>query len=216
MHGFISRFSRRFVVIGVGALALAGGLAYAAIPDGNGTIHACVSGGQGQVRIIDPAHEACRANETAISWSQTGPQGLQGATGPQGQKGDTGSTGPTGPTGPQGLQGATGPQGPKGDTGSQGPAGGLDHVQVVHVTATASSSGFATALINCPAGTTLTGGGAGVLGLVGDANGFGPRITASEPFNANQWLAQAVSPQQWLTNGNNALWQLDGYALCAS
>jgi len=92
----------------------------------------------------------------------------------------------------------------------------LNDVQVVHVTATPSSSGFATALINCPAGTTLTGGGADILGLVGDGEGFGPRITASRPFNQNQWLAQAVSPQQWLSNGNKALWQVDGFALCAS
>jgi Collagen triple helix repeat (20 copies) len=207
MNGLIGRLSRRIVLVGVGALVLAGGLAYAAIPDGNGTIHACMLNSQGQLRIIDPAHDACRTNETAIAWSQTGPHGATGPTGP------TGPAGPAGPTGPQGVKGDTGAQGP---TGPAGPSGGLDHVQVVHVTATPSSSGFATALVNCPSGTTLTGGGVDVLGLVGDANGFGPRITASQPFNPNQWLAQAVSPQQWLTNGNNALWQLDGYALCAS
>jgi hypothetical protein len=183
MYRVIGRFSRRVVLIAIGALAVAGGIAYAAIPDGNGTIHACVLAGQGQVRIVDPAQGTCKANETALTWSQTGPPGVQGPAG------------------------ATGPQGPK---------GGLDSVQVVHVTATASSSGFATALINCPTGTTLTGGGAGVLGLVGDDQGFGPRITASEPFNPNQWLAQAVSPFQWVGTSKNTQWQLDGYALCAS
>src|SRR6266545_5372985 len=122
----------------------------------------------------------------------------------------------SGATGTQGATGATGPQGATGDTGPQGPPGGLNTVQVVTATATPSSSGFATVFINCPAGTTLTGGGADILGLVGDGEGFGPRITASRPFNANQWLAQAVSPQQWLSNGNNTQWQVDGFALCAT
>jgi len=210
MKAFMNRLSRRFVLLAVGALALAGGLAYAAIPDSNGTIHACLLNNGEQVRIIDPSQQQCRPNETPISWSQTGPRG---ATGPQGARGPQGATGATGP---QGATGATGSQGPTGATGSTGPPGGLDNVQVVTATATPSSSGFATALINCPTGTTLTGGGADILGLVGDAEGFGPRITASRPFNANQWLAQAVSPQQWLTNGNNTQWRVDGFALCAS
>jgi hypothetical protein len=188
MKRVFGRFSRRVVLLGMAALALAGGIAYAAIPDAGGTIHACLNN-QGQVRIIDTAQQQCKANETAISWSQTGPQG------------------PQGPTGPQGPQGAT---------GAQGPQGSLGDVQVVHATAAPDSGGFATATVNCPAGTTLTGGGADVLGLVGDAQGLGPRITASQPFNANQWLAQAVSPFQWLSNGNNTQWQVDAYALCAS
>ncbi len=213
MKGFINRFSRRFVLLGVAALALAGSFAYASIPDSDGTIHACLLKSLEQVRIIDPSEQQCRPNETPISWSQTGPTG---ATGPQGATGATGPQGATGATGPQGATGVTGPQGATGATGPQGPPGGLNNVQVVSATATPSSSGFATVFINCPAGTRLTGGGADILGLVGDAEGFGPRITASRPFNPNQWLAQAVSPQQWLSNGNNALWQVDGFALCAT
>jgi hypothetical protein len=234
MRGFASRFSRRVVALGVGVLALAGGLAYASIPDGNGTISACYLTGVGQVRLIDPSREQCRPNETAISWSQTGPpgatgatgpQGATGATGPQGPSGATGLPGPIGATGPQGSTGAGGPQGPTGDTGPrgatgstgpQGPAGGLSGVQKVEQTATPSSTGFATALVNCPAGTTLTGGGAYVLGLVGDAQGFGPRILASAPFNPNQWIAQALSPASWQASGFNAQWELHGFALCAS
>jgi hypothetical protein len=213
MKGFINRLSRRFVLLGVGALALTGGLAYASIPDSDGTIHACLLKNGEQVRIIDPSEQQCRPNETPISWSQTGPQG---ATGPQGPMGAIGPQGATGAAGPQGATGATGPQGATGATGPQGPPGGLNDVQVVTATATPSSSGFATVLINCPAATKLTGGGADIIGLVGDAQGFGPRITATRPFNANQWLAQAVSPQQWLSNGNNSQWQVDGFALCAT
>src|SRR6266542_5276927 len=116
MKGFINRFSRRFLLLGVGALALAGGLAYASIPDSDGTIHACLLKSLEQVRIIDPSEQQCRPNETPISWSQTGPQG---ATGPQG---------PTGATGLQGATGATGLQGATGATGSTGPPGGLNNV----------------------------------------------------------------------------------------
>lgn len=150
------------------------------------TINGCVLSGVGQVRIIDPSKEPCKTNETPVSWSQTGPQG------------------PPGPQGPTGAQGPT------------GPAGGLNSVQVVSATAmTPPNSSFATAFINCPAGTTLTGGGADILGLVGDADGFGPRIISSRPFNVNQWLAVALSPPEWRTNGNNTQWQVDAFALCA-
>jgi len=211
MGGFIGRFSRRFVLLGVGALALAGTFAYASIPDGDGTIHACLLKSLEQVRIIDAETMECRPNETPLSWNQQGPQG---DTGPQGPKGDTGAQGPKGDTGTQGLKGDPGIQGPKGDTGARG---GLSNVQVVHATATASStSQFATAFANCPPGTTLTGGGAAMQGVVGDAEGNGQRLIRSQPFNVNQWIAVALAPPDWMSNGNNALWQLDVYALCAS
>ena len=90
------------------------GVAYAAIPGGDGQVKGCyaVSSGlllgiphsKGDTRIVDEA-EACRSYEKFIKWSQIGPKG---DTGPQGAKGDTGA---------QGLQG------PKGDTGAQGAPG---------------------------------------------------------------------------------------------
>ena len=200
MKGFINRFSRRFVLLGVAALALAGSFAYASIPDSDGTIHACLLKSLEQVRIIDPSKQQCRANETPLSWNQTGPKG---------------ATGPRGATGPTGPRGATGPTGARGATGPQGPAGGLNHVQVVEATGTPAPSGFASAFANCPAGTTLTGGGATVQGLIQDPAGFGPNIFLSRPFNPNQWLAEALAPPEWLTNGNNALWVVQSFALCA-
>jgi hypothetical protein len=73
-----------------GALLLAGGIAYATIPDSNGVIHACYKSSQGTLRLIDPGKsQACLDSETAVNWSQTGPQGIQGP------KGDTGPTGPS-------------------------------------------------------------------------------------------------------------------------
>jgi len=200
MKSFVRRFSRRFALLGAGALVLAGGLAYASIPDSDGTIHACLLTSLEQVRIIDPSKQQCRANETPLSWNQTGPKG---------------ATGPRGATGPTGPRGATGPTGARGATGPQGPAGGLNHVQVVEATGTPAPSGFASAFANCPAGTTLTGGGATVQGLIQDPAGFGPNIFLSRPFNPNQWLAEALAPPEWLTNGNNALWVVQSFALCA-
>ena len=59
-------------------------------------------------------------------------------------------------------------------------------------TATPSSSGYAIVCVNCPAGTTLTGGGAELTGLIGDGEGLGPRIISSAPFNPNQWIAEGA------------------------
>lgn len=82
-----------------GALLVAGGIAYATIPDSNGVIHACYKTGQGTLRLIDPSKsQACLDSETALNWSQTGPQGPQGIQGLQGIQGPKGDTGPTGPS----------------------------------------------------------------------------------------------------------------------
>src|SRR2546430_492515 len=81
-------------------------------------IYACING-QGSARIVG-ANEQCKANETRVSKSYTGPvgpAGPAGAQGPQGAKGDTGAVGA------QGSQGPVGSQGAKGDTGATGPPG---------------------------------------------------------------------------------------------
>lgn len=67
------------------ATALVGGVAYAVIPSPSGVISGCYDKINGQLRIIDASTGAtCRPSEKALSWSQTGPQGLQG---PQGAPG---------------------------------------------------------------------------------------------------------------------------------
>lgn len=90
----------RVLLIGGAALALAGGIAYAAIPDSGGVIHGCYrtdnDDQKGQLRVVDdPA--SCKTNETQLAWNQQGPAGTPG---PKGDKGDTGETGPQGPPGP--------------------------------------------------------------------------------------------------------------------
>ena len=73
----------------VGALLLAGGVAYATVPDGNGVIHGCYATKDGSLRVIDPgAGQSCDTKrETALDWNQTGTQGPQGIQGPAGQRG---------------------------------------------------------------------------------------------------------------------------------
>ena len=102
------------------AIALAGGVAYATIPEASGVINACyrtsLDDQKGQLRLVDdPA--SCRNNELPIHWNQEGPQGIQGIQGIQGLQGIQGIQGIQGETGP------TGPEGPKGDTGDTGAPG---------------------------------------------------------------------------------------------
>lgn len=90
---YIKRHAK--IVIGVIAGLVVGGagsVVFASIPDSNGVIHACYLNATGTVRIIDSATTNCNGLETAITWSQTGPQGAQGATGPQGPEGPGGFT----------------------------------------------------------------------------------------------------------------------------
>ena len=65
--------ARRFgvlVLTGVVALVAGGGVAWASIPDAEGTIHACVTKIAGVVRVIDPsAGQQCHSRlETPLSW----------------------------------------------------------------------------------------------------------------------------------------------------
>src|SRR6266540_5953879 len=92
----------RSVVLVTMVLGLvAGGVAFAAIPDsGTGVISACYSQSKGTFRPIDAeAGETCKSSETLIEWNKQGPAGATGATGP---------TGATGATGPAVVTGATG------------------------------------------------------------------------------------------------------------
>jgi hypothetical protein len=73
------------VAVVAGLLALAGGVAYATIPDGQGVIHACYKTQNGQLRVIDAG--GCKPSETALSWSQVGQQGPPGPAGPSGALG---------------------------------------------------------------------------------------------------------------------------------
>jgi hypothetical protein len=55
------------------AVALAGGLAYAAVPDSNGTIHGCYQSGSGALRVVDAdVGGKCKPNEKPLDWNAGG------------------------------------------------------------------------------------------------------------------------------------------------
>jgi len=116
--------NRTMSVLAVGGvLALTSGLAAAAIPSTDGSIHGCYAKSdsllvgvpyrKGDLRVVDEG-VACKSYELPVTWSQRGPQG---ETGPQGVQGEPGVAGPQGPAGPQGVPGSQGPAGPAGPAG---------------------------------------------------------------------------------------------------
>src|SRR5262249_36607878 len=68
------------LVVAGTVLALAGG-AVASIPDASGVIHGCYNKSSGSLRIIDSSVTGCSSKETALTWNQVGPRGLQGVPG---------------------------------------------------------------------------------------------------------------------------------------
>jgi hypothetical protein len=88
---------------------------------------------------------------SAYAEAAPSPKGVTGATGA------TGATGPTGERGATGVTGATGPQGATGPAGPTGPAGAFVEPQVVESAPVSGEN--PSAIIGCPAGTFVTGGG---------------------------------------------------------
>ena len=88
-------------------------------------------------------------------------QDLRGADGLPGRRGEPGPAGPTGPAG------ATGVMGLAGATGATGPSEAL-MVTRVENDVTESATGLQQVNAVCPAGYTLTGGGAGIVGNASD------------------------------------------------
>jgi hypothetical protein len=96
-------FKPTLVAVAIVGALVAGGIAYATIPDSNGVIHACYHvnpqgsvDGSGNLRVIDPSSankdgSACKKDEKTLDFNQTGPPG---------QPGQQGAPGPQGPTGP--------------------------------------------------------------------------------------------------------------------
>jgi len=117
------------------AVVLAGGVAYATIPDAGGVIHGCYHKNSGALRVIDTGGGGnCMIGETSLDWNQTG------------------------------VQGSTGPQGPIGSTGAQGPSGVSGYEQDESVAQAlqlpANSGNHLTA--QCPGGKKVVGGGFGI------------------------------------------------------
>ena len=84
MHGTFRRARGRLALGALALFAVAGGVAFASIPDASGMIHGCyrtsLDDQKGQLRVVeDPA--SCRSNETAIQWNEHGTQGPPGQAG---------------------------------------------------------------------------------------------------------------------------------------
>ena len=63
------------LVAGAAAALAVGSFAFAAVPDGNGDIHACYNKDSGALRVTDTATnkpKACTDKEQALDWSQRG------------------------------------------------------------------------------------------------------------------------------------------------
>ncbi len=139
------------VVVGAFAglvVALLTGVAFAAIPDSSGKVHACyqnVTSPNKPVKLLDTAKAAeCPSGWKAVVWNQTG---LQGPRGPQGIQG---------PRGIQGIQGKQGIQGQQGMPGTNGVSG----YQVATASANVTNNDtVGAAEADCPAGTVPLGGG---------------------------------------------------------
>lgn len=200
------------------ATALAGSVAWAAIPGPSGVIQGCYDSG-GNVKVVEAL--PCPRGFTPFQWNQQGVQGLQGIQGiqgPKGDKGDTGERGATGPQGepglqgdpgPQGIQGPPGQKGDKGDTGAtgatgqqgavgpQGP-GGVSGYEIVSEDVDVGGFGSASRDAFCPTGKKALGGGVWTNHSL---------ISRSAPF-ANGWTGVVRNP---FIDGET----ITVYAICA-
>jgi hypothetical protein len=164
------------VLLGVAA----GGIAYAAIPDSNGVIRGCYLKKLGVLRVIDPATQQCSSLEVAISWNQTGPQGVKGDKGDPGTNGTNGTDGaPCLPSNPA----CVGPKGDKGDKGDPGDSG-TPSGAVMNFNLTACPSGWA-ALTDAQGRYIVgTAPGQAVGGTVGSALSFSENRPAGRHAHA--------------------------------
>ena len=116
----VAATSALVIALGGGAYAATGGFT-----DARGVVHACVNNRSGAVSVVKGS-ASCRKvktvngrivfpGETALAWSQQGPQGDPGRQGPPGPQGETGRQGPQGDPG---LPGSAGPQLTGGSTGA--------------------------------------------------------------------------------------------------
>jgi hypothetical protein len=195
---------KRTIVIAAALLAViaagAGSYAYAAASGGT-TINGCV-GGDGKLRVLSGV-DACKSNETALSWNSVGPVGAQG---------------PAGAAGAQGQQGIQGPQGPKGDQGPAGSDGtngtsGVSGYYVQWNYSYVSGSGDVHWLYAyCNYGDKALGGGYVITSGSGDRGNT--LVTESAPHdNGAAWEATMINNNSEVFSSGNVNFYV--YATCA-
>ena len=186
MKRLIGRLGWRFALSSLATLAVAGGIAYAAIPDaGTSTYHACMLKNVGTIRLIDPSLptssllQHCTSLETAITFDQKGAKGEQGIQGIQGVQGPTGPAGapstvpgPPGQAGQPGSPGADGfsckdatgavreeCRGPKGDPGQSGSISSLNALAGTSCTTSDNRTGVTGVVVSTAGSVTISCGG---------------------------------------------------------
>lgn len=178
----------------VAAVALAG-TAHAAIPDGNGVIHACYAKSGGVLRVVDASTTSCKSGEVTLDWNRQGTPGAPGPAGPQGVPGVPGPIGPQGdpgPVGPQGDPGVPGVPGAIGPQGAPGLPGGVSGVTLVFAERGEDTDRFKQVIADCPTGKVAVGGGSEVVNLDGSHISI-PEVVldGSFPASASNWVGQA-------------------------
>jgi len=162
---------RLFTVFAVaGGLTLTAGVAAAAVPSADGSIHACYKAKDGTAtRVIDvEAGQVCASNEKPLNWNQAGPQGPAGATG---------AAGAAGPTGAQGASGVSG-------------------YEVVRTTFPVVANQDFTKIIDCPAGKVVLNGGWRLNHWQSDYdNQYYPQALNTFPVDSDTWQFD-FSPNQ--------------------
>jgi Collagen triple helix repeat (20 copies) len=180
----------------------------------NGVINGCYSTVTGALRVIDPSQgQHCLTKEAALLWNQVGPPGPTGAPGASGLPGPSGVPGASGAAGPSGVPGASGIPGPSGVPGPSGPPGSASPSPTLTVTEVQGEAvtfgpnllgASGTSRAQCPAGTTVTGGGF----LVSNAS---INYDIKDPVG-NGWLATASTGAS--TSGESS--DVQAFAYCAS
>jgi hypothetical protein len=160
---------RGVIAAGVGvmvATVLAGGVAWATIPGGDGVIHSCYAKSGGAVRVIDSSVTNCAKNETSLNWNV------------QGVKGDPGTNGTNGTNGKDGINGTNGTDGKDG-------VSGWERVVSDGVDVAAGAVGTREAV--CPSGKKAVGGGHLVYGpYLPDIS-----LSTSQPdFDGSSWFVE--------------------------
>lgn len=202
-----SRNRRRLIFMGVlvGLASITAGVAFAAIPDSTGVIHACYSDPFGVLRVVDTAVGAkCSKWEKPLTFNQTGPAGPAGAPGTDGAKGAAGTNG---------TNGAPGPAGPAGAVGATGAAGALTRLSdlngiacdsptkgpgavAIHVDPQGGNNAAVT--FTCQATTkytlTVATAGTGAASVTSDAGGISCPSTCSADYTAMTLVTLTATP----------------------
>lgn len=195
----------KFIVgIALGILVAGGSAALATIPGGDGVISSCYTKSGGALRVIDASVAGCKAGETSLTWSRTGPAGPRGEIGPPGPAGvagpagATGATGPQGPAGQTGAPGPAGPQGPAGDTGLPGVSG----FEYVYADSPFNTDSEKYLFVSCPQGKLAFAAAATVTFRNGASASRGYAVGPSSPggvngWNVSMWKIEPPFDQEW-------------------